>query len=276
MLAVRSKAGKYPLNPQFPRFSAAGPAPAEYKRLQDRQVNGMLEKMQERKKGSSEILKQRAAPYQTAEIPQATVPRPASLPPQEFNIHSDTFHDVDEGNPSSTEATHTESDLPKPASRVRKLASAAVRGGLSAASSLGTGLASAASSVSQGLVDATPAVVGAAVSANQAATTVGLSAINGAVDTAVAISKRARPVVRKIASSTGQAALSAGQAMASASAPVFKPPLMRGGRWPSARDTLLWGSDSRPWMRGRRWRWAPGKPSWTTDPPSRAPSETAL
>jgi hypothetical protein len=149
--------------------------------------------------------------------------------PQQFEIHSD-FHDVDEGNPSSSEMTHTESDLPKPASRVRKLASAAVRGGLSAASSLGTGLASAASSVSQGLVDATPAVVGAAVSANQAATTVGLSAINGAVDTAVAISKRARPVVRKIASSTGQAALSAGQAMASASAPVVQAALDAGGQ----------------------------------------------
>jgi hypothetical protein len=230
MLAVRSKAGKYPPNPQFVRFSDAGPAPAEYKRLQDRQVNGVLEKMQERKKGSLEILKQRAAPYQTAEIPQATVPRPASLPPQEFNIHSDTFHDPDEGNPSSTEATHTESDLPKPASRVRKLASAAVRGGLSAASSVGTGLASAASSASQGLVAATPAIVGAAASANQAATTVGLSAINGAVDTAVAISKRARPVVRKIASSTGQAALSAGQAMASASAPVVQAALDAGGQ----------------------------------------------
>ena len=94
MLAVRSKAGKYPPNPQFVRFSDAGPAPSEYKRLQDRQV---LEKMQERKKGSLEILKQRAAPYQAAEVPQAVVPRPASLP-QQFDIHSD-YHDVDEGNP---------------------------------------------------------------------------------------------------------------------------------------------------------------------------------
>ncbi len=232
MLAVRSKAGKYPPNPQFVRFSDAGPAPAEYKRLQDHQVNG-LEKMQERKKGSLEILKQRAAPYQAAEIPQV-VARPASLPPQQFDIHSD-FHDVDERNPSSSEMTHTESDLPKPASRVRKLASAAVRGGLSAASSVGNGLASAASSASQGLVAATPAIMGAAASANQAATTVGLSAINGAVDSAVAISKRARPVVRRIASSTGQAAitvgqaaLGAGQVMASASAPVVQAALDAG------------------------------------------------
>ena len=211
---ARYKEGKYPPNSHFPRFSSAGPTPAVFKQLQATQSNAALEEMREKKKASLEILKQRAAPYQTVETPQV-VQRPASLP-QQFDIHSD-YHDADEGNPSSSDMTHTESDLPKPTSRVRKLASAAVRGGLSAASSVGNGLASAASSASQGLATAAPAILGAAVSANQAATTVGLSAINHAVDAAVAVAPVARRIARKTGKATGaigQAALDATQAMA--------------------------------------------------------------
>ena len=140
MLGVtRYRPGRYPPSSQFPKFSDAGPAPAEYKRLQDRQASGMLEKMQERKKGSLEILKQRAAPYQAAQAPTAMVPRPAALEQFDITTLSD-FDSANDGrvsgqmteNPTETEGERLDT---VPEGRVRRLASAAVRTARSAASS---------------------------------------------------------------------------------------------------------------------------------------------
>jgi hypothetical protein len=87
-----------------------------------------------------------------------------------------------------------------------------------------------ASSASQGLVDATPGIVAAGASVNRAATAAGLLAINGAVDTAVAVSRRTRPVARRIARSTGQAALTAGQAALGAGQAMGQAALGAGGQ----------------------------------------------
>ena len=81
---ARYKEGKYPPNSHFPRFSSAGPTPAVFKQLQDKQAHTADELRG--KKASTEILKQRAAAFQGP--PATTAAQPASLPEQ-FTIHSD-------------------------------------------------------------------------------------------------------------------------------------------------------------------------------------------
>ena len=114
MLGVtRYKPQAYP-PPGFPRFSGASADTPAFKRLQDK-ANPMLQGMLDRKKGSNDILQQRAAAFPSASTPAVSAPmqaHPALSITSSHNIYTDAE--------SGSDPTETEGEtqaLPTPPRR---------------------------------------------------------------------------------------------------------------------------------------------------------------
>ncbi len=171
MLAVsRYHPQTYP-PPGFPTFSRASGGTPTFKRLQDAKANSVLQGMIDRKKGSTDILQQRAAPFQSAQS-ASTLATPSPAPsqlatPEHFQI----YHDPDSGHESDDEATHSESE---PSPGLNLLHATATR--VSAASSaLASGASAAGSALDSGGLQMAGAI--APVAYNAARTSIGYATV---------------------------------------------------------------------------------------------------
>ena len=175
MLGVtRYKAQAYP-PPGFPRFSGASAETPAFKRLQEK-TNPMLQGMLDRKKGSNEILQQRAAAFQSASTPAALIAAPTPAAPTPVALaaptptaltapaveHFQLFEDAESGHDASDEApTQSEEEQSKgEQSEGEQNTFQPTASGPSA----GSALASGASAVGSALASGASAVGGALTS----------------------------------------------------------------------------------------------------------------